>query len=133
MPSFGKRSLSHLATCHEDLQIIAHDAIKLIDFVVIEGHRDQKKQNQMFLEKKSQLKWPKSLHNKFPSLAFDLAPLNSEGRIDWEDKNAFIRLSDIIFTVADFHHIPIYWGGSWKTFIDMPHFELIHKKPGGLT
>jgi peptidoglycan L-alanyl-D-glutamate endopeptidase CwlK len=120
MPSFSKRSTDNLATCHRDLQKVAHEAIKHFDFVVICGHRGKAEQQKAFREKKSKLQWPLSHHNKLPSLAMDCVP----HPVDWNDKAAFEELAKVMKAAAEKVGVRITWGGSWKDFVDMPHWEL---------
>lgn len=127
MPEFSKRSLAQLETCREELQIIAEDSIKLIPFIVIEGYRNEKRQNQLFKEGKTRAKWGKSPHNTYPSLAMDLAPVIN-GKIDWNNLAAFHKLAETVLKVADFYQIDLMWGGAWKDFVDMPHYELLLPK-----
>lgn len=119
MAKFSRRSLERLSTCHPDLQHIAHEAIKEIDFTVLCGHRTEEEQQQCFDNRTSKLKWPNSKHNSLPSRAMDLAPYP----LDWEDEEAFEALADVILRVADELEIDIVWGGEWK-MRDLPHFEL---------
>lgn len=123
MPSFSKASLRELATCDERLQRICHEAIKHFDFMVIQGHRGQKEQDEAFKAGTSKLPWPKSRHNSEPSTAVDLAPCP----LNWKDLPSFHRLAGVIMTVAAMEGIELTWGGDWKSFKDLPHFEL--KKP----
>ena len=74
MPVFGKRSLQKLETCDPRLQEICKEAIKVMDFTVLCGHRAEDEQNRVYNEGKSKLQWPKSKHNSKPSIAIDLAP-----------------------------------------------------------
>ena len=120
MPTFSKTSLERLATCHENLQRIAHQAIKHQDFTVLCGYRGIDEQNRAFKEGKSKLQWPFSKHNTYPSTAFDLAPWP----LDWNDLRQFLRLSGTIKRAALELNIPIVWGGDWKTFKDYPHYQL---------
>ena len=128
MPSFGKASLERLSTCHPDLQAICHEAIKLIDFTVVCGHRNEVEQNLAYNTKKSQLKFPASKHNKTPSLAVDIAPYP----INWADKNRFHYLAGIMKGIALSKGIKLRWGGDWdnngelndQVLIDLPHFEI---------
>lgn len=122
MPKFGSHSKEQLATCHQDLIKIANKAIKLFDFTVVEGYRGKDLQNKYYEEGKSLLKYPHSKHNKKPSLAFDLCPY-VDGLV-WERTELFYQLAGIILTIADYESIPIVWGGHWKTFKDLPHFEI---------
>ena len=67
MPKFGKRSLERLETCCVELQNILHEVIKVYDISVLEGFRDEERQNQLFDEGKSKLRFPDGKHNKNPS------------------------------------------------------------------
>lgn len=120
MPSFSKRSLDNLATCHADLQKVAHEAIKTFDFTVIEGHRGEAAQNKAYAEQKSKLKYPNSKHNKKPSLAFDAAPYP----LDWGDRKSFDTMGKHMKDAAKKVGVKIKWGGDFKDFYDGPHFEL---------
>lgn len=92
-----------------------------MDFTVICGHRGEEEQNKAFAEGKSKLKFPNSKHNSRPSMAVDLAPYP----INWNDKEAFKRLSILIKKIASDKQIGITWGGDWKRFRDLPHYELL--------
>jgi len=129
MPSFGKRSLRRLATCDQRLQDICHEAIEVLDFTVLEGHRNKEGQTKAFNEGKSQKQWPDSKHNSSPSIAVDLAPWP----INWVDIRGFFLLAGVMFTIAHQKGIKIRWGGAFQglerrnksEFFDGPHFELI--------
>jgi len=120
-----------LATCHPDLQRLFHEVAKVYKkpFTIIEGHRDEFAQNQDFKSGRSKLRWPKSMHNKEPSLAVDAAP----SPIDWSDDKRFTLFAGIVMGVADTIGIKIRWGGDWKDsgdpainqFNDLVHFELV--------
>lgn len=127
MPTFGKQSLSRLATCHTDLQMVLKEAIKTVDFTILEGHRGKELQNLYFSQGKSKLRWPASLHNQTPSRAVDVAPWP----IDWSDIRRFNRLLSFIQGVGFGMGVPLRIGGDWNSdFIfndrweDWPHIEL---------
>ena len=128
MPKFGKRSMSKLETCHEDLQQIFYQVIKHFDCTVTEGHRGEEAQNKYFEEGKSKVKFPKGRHNSYPSRAIDVAPYP----IDYNDLDRFYYFAGFVKGVAAMLDIPIRWGGDWNDdtqvkdtgFKDLPHFEL---------
>lgn len=128
MPSFSKRSLSALATLHPDLQRLLQEAIKHVDFVVLEGHRDKVAQNAAVAAGKSKTPWPKSKHNSKPSLAVDIAPYP----VSWSDRERFYHLAGFIKATAIMLGINLRWGGDWdsdgdfrdQTFDDLPHYEI---------
>ena len=128
MPKFSMTSLKRLASCDPRLQMIANGAIARIDFTVLCGHRGQEEQNDAFERGTSKLRWPNSKHNKWPSLAMDLAPFP----INWNDLDRFKVLAHIVLDEAKQLSVKIRWGADWdrdgdwhdEKFRDWPHFEL---------
>ena len=134
MASFGIESNKQLDSCNYKLQKVARIAIKLMDFRVLEGHRDEARQNALLNEDppKTTLPWPKSKHNEKPSMAFDLAPYP----LDWSNHPKaiarFYLLAGVILAVAYMIGVKLRWGGDWdgdwdlfdQKFDDLGHFEL---------
>jgi peptidoglycan L-alanyl-D-glutamate endopeptidase CwlK len=120
MNRFSSHSLAQLKSCDDRLQEIMNRAIKEYDFSILCGYRNEHDQNEAYDTGHSKLKWPKSMHNRFPSLAVDIAPYP----INWSDSVAFCELSQIIKRIAEELMIPIVWGGDFAHFVDMPHWEL---------
>ena len=132
MPSFGAGSKAQLATLHPDLQRLMLEAIKYVDFTITCGFRNQEDQHKAFVAGNSKLDWPNGEHNKNPSRAVDVAPFVN-GRIDWNDAEAFTLLAGIIKGIAFMMNIKIRIGADWDgdldmkehSFKDRPHIELI--------
>jgi len=128
MPKFGKRSKEKLATCHEDLQKVFNEVIKKVDCSVLEGHRSEERQNKLYKEGKTKVRYPKGRHNASPSRAVDVVPYP----VDWEDRERFHLFSGFVLGVAHRMGITLRWGGDWNMnfevddnkFDDFPHFEL---------
>ena len=128
MPRFGKKSMSKLETCHEDLQQVFYQVIKHFDCSVLEGHRGEELQNKYFDEGKSKVKFPKGKHNANPSNAVDVVPWP----IDWDDTDRMYYFAGFVKGIAAMLDIPLRWGGDWNDntevkdtgFKDLPHFEL---------
>lgn len=133
MPTFSQSSLDQLATCHPDLQKIAHAAIALFDFTVLEGFRDKAKQDAAVKAGNSKTPWPTSKHNASPSLAMDCAPYP----IDWsgtqKSLERFVFMHGVFHAVAQQLGIAVRSGIDWNsnndmrdegTFRDYPHLEL---------
>ena len=127
MPKFSERSLKALSTCNPKIQEIAFTAIKLVDFSVIWGYRDQENQNKFFKEGLSKAEWPKSKHNSWLSEAIDVIPYPS----GWEDRERFFFLAGMFLAIAKERSIKLVWGGAWTGFFnskemfdDLAHFEL---------
>ena len=137
MPSFGTRSLERLQTCHPDLQKLANAVIPFYDFSVLEGHRSQERQMELFADGKSKLDGvsKRSKHQESPSLAMDLLPYPSElhGVNVWQDQIRFAHFIGILRGHAEALQIPIRVGFDWdgdgscknNNFVDYPHIELI--------
>ena len=140
MPSFSQSSLAALSTCDMRLQEIMHAAIVVIDFKVVQGHRNQEDQDRYFREGKTKLKWPNGNHNKFPSLACDIAPIHydsGKGDIDYEDLLAFGRVLGVIQAIANQKGVKLRFGADWdgdghtvnrdknERLMDAPHVEIV--------
>jgi len=125
---FSKLSKANLFTAHQMLKKLFDQIIKTYDCSILEGHRNKENQNKAYRRGKSKLKWPRSKHNKRPSLAVDVAPYP----IDWKDRKRFYHFGGYVKGVADQLKIKIRWGGDWdddhdfkdQKFNDLVHFEI---------
>lgn len=130
MALFSKSSREQLDTCHDDLRLIASNAIRVIDFKIIEGYRSNEKQQKLFDQNLSKAKPGKSKHNRYPSEAYDIAPYP----IDWKDTDRFIYFAGRMIEIARSLGIDLRWGGDWnmdthlkEKFKDLGHFELWYR------
>jgi peptidoglycan L-alanyl-D-glutamate endopeptidase CwlK len=131
MPEFSERSRKNLNECDADLQQVLNEAIKHFDFTVFTGHRTREEQQKMLKQGKSQLGWPDSKHNAWPSKAVDIAPYP----IGWEDRERATYLAGWIMAIAAMKGINLRWGGDWdqdtqvkdNSFDDLWHFEIVEK------
>ena len=148
MPTFSKSSRGKLNTCHDDLVKIFDEVIWIRDCTIIEGHRSEDTQNEYYRTGKSQLRFPQSKHNQFPSLAVDVMPYHPERpHLHWSDKDDMERFAKFVIETAEalyaqgkISHL-IRWGADWdmdgvrvdkdpnESFFDGPHYELF--KPDG--
>lgn len=120
MPKFGKRSRKELATAHPDLQRLFNEVVKMFDCAVICGHRGKADQEKAFAGGFSKVQWPKSKHNRVPSLAVDVAPFPSL----FKDVSKFHDLAVVVKETAKRLGIKVTWGGAWKNFPDLPHWQI---------
>tara|TARA_R110000824_G_scaffold316995_1_gene504235 strand:+ start:3887 stop:4276 length:390 start_codon:yes stop_codon:yes gene_type:complete len=128
MPRFGKRSRTNLATCDDKLQKVFNEVIKHVDCSVIEGNRNEERQNKLFKEGKTKVKYPNGRHNASPSRAADVVPYP----IDWSDRERFHLFAGFVLGIAKSMDINLRWGGDWNQnfevddnqFDDFPHFEI---------
>lgn len=140
MYAFSKSSLERLATCHGDIQKIWRELSNYVDCSVLCGHRDELAQNDAYDNGFSEVMWPDSKHNPFPSMAIDSGPYSIElGNVDYDDHKAFAKFAGYVDLTArqllgrgEISHL-IRWGGDWdmdgrtndQLFNDLPHFELV--------
>ena len=128
MAKFGKRSKERLATCHPDLQKVFNEVIKHVDCSVLEGMRNEERQNKLYEEGKTKVYWPNGRHNAKPSKAADVVPYP----IDWDDRERFHLFAGFVIGIAKSMGITLRWGGDWdqdwtvmdNKFDDFPHFEI---------
>lgn len=116
----GPRSERRLEGVHPDLQKVIRRAIQItpIDFTVLEGLRSIQRQRYLYSTGKS--KTMNSRH--LTGHAVDIAPyVNGKVSWDWED---YYPLADAVKQAAKELHVPIEWGGDWRTFKDGPHWQL---------
>jgi peptidoglycan LD-endopeptidase CwlK len=118
------KSEKNLLNVHPDLIKLAEGVAKLWDIVVIEGFRSMDRQNELYEQGYSKLKYPKSKHNSLPSRAIDICPYP----INWENIKEFKELGEDIKKVAIILDIDVQWGGDWKSFKDYPHWQLSNKE-----
>lgn len=129
MYKFGSRSKKHLVTLDERLQKVLNEVIKYVDCSIIEGHRSGERQNKLFEEGRTKVKYPHGRHNANPSRAVDVVPYP----INWDDRERFHLFAGFVIGIAQSMGIKLRWGGDWNmnfevddnNFDDFPHFELI--------
>ena len=130
MPKFGSNSRNELATCHPKIQKVLNEAIKFVDFSVLEGHRGKQSQNDLFDQGRTKVLFPKGRHNSNPSRAVDIMVYP----IDWKDYERMTLFAGYILGTSDQMGVKMIWGNDWDrdfqtkdtNFKDYPHFEL-HK------
>tara|TARA_R100000664_G_C2736481_1_gene125820 strand:+ start:48 stop:446 length:399 start_codon:yes stop_codon:yes gene_type:complete len=132
MPKFGKRSKERLATCDERLQKVFNEVIKYVDCSVLEGHRSCARQNKLFEEGKTKVRYPDGRHNASPSKAVDVTPYP----VNWKDRERQTLFAGFVLGIARSMGIKLRWGGDWdmdfqvmdNRFDDFPHFEIRESK-----
>ena len=128
MPKFGRKSRERLSTCDSKLQKVFNEVIKHVDCSILEGHREKDRQNKLYEEGKTKVKYPNGRHNRQPSSAVDVTPYP----VDWKDRERQTLFAGFVIGVASQMNINLRWGGDWdqdfqvvdNRFDDFPHFEL---------
>ena len=130
MPNkYSQNSQDNLDSCHWKLRPIFIEALQVMDNAILEGHRGQERQDELFANGKSRVGFPYSKHNTIPSEAVDAIP----SPVDWEDERRMIYFAGIVKGIAHRRGVKIRWGGDWdqdtqvkdNKFNDLVHFELI--------
>ena len=132
---FGTASQRNLETAHLDLQFVMREALAMgiMDFSVIEGHRDKSRQNRLYAIGKSRVRWPDGKHNRNPSDAVDAVPYVN-GKYSWNKLHCCV-LAGVILACAKKLGIKIRWGGNWdmdsepitdQDFQDLVHYERVN-------
>lgn len=121
MFTLSAKSLERLEGVHPDLVKIVKRAIEVtkVDFGVTEGLRTYSRQKQLVSEGKSLTMNSRHLTGH----AVDLVAY-VDGKVSWETTQ-YKLINDAMQQAAKELGIPIVWGGSWKTLVDGPHFELL--------
>ena len=128
MNKFGKESLKNLETCDPRLRTILHKVLEIMDIKVLEGHRDNDRQDKLLKQGLTKLKGGDSKHNRVPSLAVDVAPYP----VDWKDEARFAYMAGLAKGIGHELGVNIRWGGDWdldgelsdNRFNDLPHLEI---------
>ena len=145
MYTLSARSLRNLKGVHVDLVRVVKHALELtpVDFVVIEGLRTMKRQQELVASGASQTMNSRHITGH----AVDLAAW--VGEVRW-DMGLYYQIASAMQKASRLTAIPVRWGGAWvrldtatktpaqlvadyvasrrlagkKAFIDGPHFEL---------
>ncbi|MEN7467666.1 M15 family metallopeptidase [Providencia stuartii] len=117
----SQRSEQNLRGVHPDLVKVVRRAIKLsrVDFMVIEGKRNEARQRQLVANGQSQTMNSRHLTGH----AVDCAPLIHR-QIPWNDWSKFELVARAMKKAAAELNVEIEWGGDWVNFKDGPHFQL---------
>ena len=133
MPRYSKRSKERLSTCDQRLQDLFNEVIKHVDCSILEGHRSKERQNKLYDEKRTKVKYPNGRHNSNPSKAVDVTPYP----VDYKDRERQTLFAGFVIGIGRSMGYNIRWGGNWdmyeengrwevedNRFDDFPHFEI---------
>lgn len=120
MYKFSQRSLEKLKGVDERLVEVMKIALTKSknDFGITEGLRDIETQKRYVAEGKSQTMKSYHLEGK----AVDVV-IYKNGKVTW-DLKYYKELNDLVQEIAKEKGYKITWGGSWKTLVDGPHFQI---------
>jgi len=138
MPSFtSKRSIHVRSELARPLQVVVDEAIKHIDFSLIDGKRTDEHQQELFFASPPKTTLDgiikRSKHQGVldagPAFAFDFIPAPFT---TWDDRPLFTAYAHFMIGIAVVKGIELRWGGDWdkdfcwrdQTFHDLPHMEI---------
>lgn len=128
MRKWSNRSLKNLMGVHPALRKVMDRALREspLDFVIVEGLRTPQRQRELVRVGAS-----KTLNSRhLTGHAIDLyawVDMDRDGKVTFEEMANPRLLNTIAMAVkaaAVAENIPVVWGGDWRKFKDMPHFEL---------
>jgi peptidoglycan LD-endopeptidase CwlK len=127
MKTLSKTSLDRLKGINPVLVEIVKEGIKNspYDFGIppFGGLRTAEEQNGLFIKKVSKCDGYKKKSYHQSGNAFDIFVLK-DGKATW-DKKYYPPVARHLQKIAkEKFNINLIWGGDWKTFVDMPHFEV---------
>jgi len=113
-----------------ELQGMVDALLTYMDVSLTTGHRTEKAQNALY-PKYTQVRWPDSKHNRFPSVAVDLQPYpypDNENDL----RAALGYMAGLCYIIAEAQGFQIRWGGDWNRngsvtdngFDDLFHIEV---------
>lgn len=86
------------------------------------GLRTAERQNELYKDDKSQMDGFIKKSNHQTGNAFDVFAY-VDGKASWDEYHLH-QVAVAVLQAASQLGIGLVWGGSWKNFVDMPHFEL---------
>jgi hypothetical protein len=130
--AWGPKSTAVYNTLDRNLQnAVDFVLLHIADISLIEGHRSQVRQDLLYSQELTRVRWPNSKHNTDPSMAVDLQPY-PKPQLESELREALSQIAGAMKMYALLHGYKIRWGGDWdrdgeitdNDFDDLFHFEI---------
>lgn len=119
---FSEADVTELNGVESDLVRVALRAAELTDvrFKVGDGTRTEDEQRENVRKG-----WSKTMNSRhLVGRAIDLHVLGEDGEATFDDRSQYVEVSRAMKQAAKELGIPIEWGGDWKSFDDIPHFQV---------
>jgi len=131
MRTWSAKSLAVRATLDPRLEQLVDALLLRMDVSLICGHRTEREQAEAYGSKHSKLKWPKSKHNSYPSLAVDIQPYPYPATEN-DLRAALGYMAGLCWVLSEAQGFKIRWGGDWNRngdvtdngFDDLFHLEI---------
>lgn len=127
MFKLSTRSKRHLEDVNQVLVKVVMRALEIskVDFgiPVSGGFRTSEQQNALFKAGKSKLDgYNRSSKHQFGDAVDVFAYV--DGKASW-DEDHLTHVATAMLAAASELGVKLRWGGHWRSFVDMPHFEVI--------
>ena len=126
MFKLGTNSIQNLDGVNSELYKVIELALTIskVDFGIPRdgGLRTAERQNELYKDKKSQLDGFIKKSNHQTGNAFDVFAY-VDGKASWDEYHLH-EVATAVLAAASQLGVALVWGGHWRNFIDMPHFEL---------
>lgn len=123
---FSKRSLERMEGVDPRLKEIAKHAITIskIDFGIPQdgGLRTAERQAELFADGKSKADGVKNKSRHQSGMALDVYAY-VDGKASWETEHLALVAAAMLQSASIFGY-KLEWGGLWRSFVDMPHFQI---------
>ena len=132
MRTWSDRSLKNMQGIHPDMRRVLDRALQEspVNFVITEGLRTLERQKELL--RIGATTTLNSRHLTGHAVDFyALVDLNLDGKVvfsEMSNPRLMRQIADAIKAAAKAENVPLVWGGDWRTFKDMPHFELDRRK-----
>jgi len=135
--TYGSASHNRLITCSPAVQKVMQMAAEYLNISILCGHRDKAEQEEAVKKGFSQVHFPNSDHNRFPSDAVDAGIFRPDiANVDYNDRPAFGFLAGVLHVCAEQQGCVAVWGHDWDhdfnfnehEFKDLPHFLILTKE-----
>lgn len=123
MKKLSNRSLKNLVGVDSRLTLILGMVLARgkVDLTITCGIRSLEDQQKAFKNGNSKLDGINKKSKHQIGKAFDFIPYKFNG---WDDIESFKKVGEELKFCANFLGIKNQYGGDWKNFVDMPHFQI---------
>lgn len=122
----SQRSEDNLIGVNHSLVRVVRNALQMseVDFTVVEGIRTSERQKELVAKGASKTMNSYHIPNANGGRAVDLYPYY-DGKVQVNASPATYRkIAAAMKKAAVDLDVKLTWGGDWKTFVDMPHYQI---------
>ena len=128
--TWSNKSLRVRITLDPRLKVMVDELLTYMDVSLTSGYRNKREQNALYPEK-TQVQYPDSKHNQYPSLAVDIQPYPYP-KTENDLRAALGYMAGVCMLIAQRNGFSLRWGGDWNRngdvtdngFDDLFHLEI---------